>query len=105
MDMRIKFLRDILQNHSMEGPVDGSSSRFSILPFRRSEKRRHRVPAEIESRGGILWPVDIYYSDSRIEDNVVFSLILSGKVKIRKALKFFAQKFTFLPFEQYRTSY
>ena len=95
MDMRIKFLRDILQNHSMEGPVDGSCSRFSILPFRRSEKRRHRVPAEIESRGGILWPVDIYYSDSRIEDNVVFSLILSGKVKIRTTLKFFAEKFTF----------
>ena len=98
MDMRIKFLRDILQNHSMEGPVDGSSSRFSILPFRRSEKRRHRVPAEIESRGGILWPVDIYYSDSRIEDNVVFSLILSGKVKIQKAKNLLRKAFFFLFF-------
>ena len=58
-DMRLTFLRDILHHHSMEGPVDGPSSRFSILPFRRSEKRRHRVPAEIESRGGIVWPVDM----------------------------------------------
>ena len=77
-DMRLKFLRDILQNHSMEGPVDGSSSRFSILPFRRSEKRRHRVPAEIESRGGIVWPVDMLISNvAGSDDSKVYSLTLA----------------------------
>lgn len=55
-DMRMKFLRNILDNCTMDGNIESSSTRFSI--FRRTEKRRTRVPAEIESRGGLVWVVE-----------------------------------------------
>ncbi|CAG5085095.1 Oidioi.mRNA.OKI2018_I69.PAR.g10808.t1.cds [Oikopleura dioica] len=57
IDMRRKFLRNILENCSLDAHgIENSSNRFSI--FKRSEKRRARVPAEIESRGGVIWKVE-----------------------------------------------
>jgi hypothetical protein len=77
-DMRIKFLRDVLENHSMEGPVEGPNSRFSILPFRRTEKRRIRIPAEIESRGGIVWPIDMPIKEGDERELFFYSLIIEA---------------------------
>ena len=51
--------RNLLENNQTDAPVEGASSRFSILPFRRTEKRRNRIPAEIESRGALCWPVEM----------------------------------------------
>lgn len=56
VDMRRKFLRNILDNCSLDQGIENSSNRFSI--FKRAEKRRARVPAEIESRGGLIWIVE-----------------------------------------------
>ena len=63
-EMRFKYLRSMLENNLIENScVDGSNSRFSILPFRRVEKRRARIPAEIESRGGLVWPIEMLVDD------------------------------------------
>ena len=59
-EMRFKYLKNLMENNVIENStVDGSSSRFSILPFRRIEKRRGRVPAEIESRGALVWHIEM----------------------------------------------
>ena len=71
-EMRHKYLTNLIENNQLESSsVEGSSSRFSILPFRRVEKRRTRIPAEIESRGGLVWPVEMLIGD------VAHSLVLS----------------------------
>ena len=62
--MRFKYLKSMLENNIIDNSsVDGSNSRFSILPFRRIEKRRARIPAEIESRGGLVWPIEMLVDD------------------------------------------
>ena len=59
-EMRFKYLKSMLENNLIENSqVDGSTSRFSILPFRRIEKRRARIPAEIESRGALVWQIEV----------------------------------------------
>ena len=64
-EMRFKYLKNLMENNVIENStVDGSSSRFSILPFRRIEKRRGRVPAEIESRGALIWHIEMLVSGS-----------------------------------------
>ena len=58
-EMRYKYLKNLLEQNTIDNSsVEGSISRFSILPFRRTEKRRARVPAEVDSRGGLLWTVE-----------------------------------------------
>ena len=71
-EMRHKYLTNLIENNQLESSsVEGSSSRFSILPFRRVEKRRQRIPAEIESRGGLIWPIEMLIGQ------VQHSLVLS----------------------------